>query len=193
MLPRLVVVLLALALGACTAPASSSSTAPSGGASGSALPGMELGTFDQEALEAKFGTVFTHEDLTESKSRYISDFRLPLGLEFTIHPADQTKRILETSVRLSVSRDPSQVAIERLWFRLMLAHQPDALEWLRQERDDYLAAPGPDVSVRSMFGPVCTGFFAFGSATSATGKATTMGYFVETQDAHVNCHDTPSG
>ena len=42
-----------------------------------------------------------------------------------------------------------------------------------------------------MFGPACAGFFAFGADTSPTGEATTMGYFIETQDAHVNCQGTP--
>ena len=60
----------------------------------------------------------------------------------------------------------TQVAIERTWFRLMFRHSPDALAWVREQRDDYLAAPGADSSVRRRFGPVCAGFFAFGSATS---------------------------
>jgi hypothetical protein len=121
-------------------------------------------------------------------SLFTADYRLPLGLEFTIDPADQTQQILETSLTLSTDRDESDVTIERAWFRLMLGHQPKALAWVRDQRDEYLAAPGPDVSVRSLFGPVCVGFFAFGSKTSASGKATTMGYFVETQYANVNCH-----
>jgi hypothetical protein len=187
MIARVLAVLMALALGACAARGTTPAPA-TGSASGSALPATELGTFDQPALEAKFDTVFSHDDLTESKSRYTSDYRLPLGLEFTIHPADPSKRILETSLRLSVDRIPAQVAIERIWFRLMFRHSPEALAWVREQRDDYLAAPGPDSSVRRRFGPVCAGFFAFGSATSASGKATTMGYFVETQDADVNCH-----
>jgi hypothetical protein len=164
----------------------------SGGASDE-IPATVLGTFDQPALEARFGTVFTHEDLTEEKSRYTSDYRLPLGLEFTIHPSDTQKRVLETSVRLSTSRPADQVAVEKSWFHLMERYQPDVLAWLARQRDDYLAHPDADASVRSMFGPVCAGFFAFGSATSLDGRPTTMGYFVETQDAHVNCHGTPDG
>jgi hypothetical protein len=187
---RVVTVVIVLALAACATTTGSNPPPGTGGPSGAGLPTTELGTFDQAALEAKFDTVFTHDDLTETRSRYTADYRLPLGLEFTVDPADETKRILETSLKLSTDRDESRVAIERTWFRLMLDHQPEALAWVRDKRDEYLAAPGPDVSIRSLFGAVCAGFFAFGSKTSPSGKATTMGYFVETQDANVNCHGT---
>jgi hypothetical protein len=193
MKPRILPALLAIALVACAARGTTPLPAASGGGSDSEPSSSELGTFDQPALEKTFDTVFTHEDLTFSKSRYTAGYRLPLSLEFTIHPADQAKRILETSLRLSVDRPDSEVALERTWFKLMLSHQPAALEWLRQQRDDYLARPGPDTSIRSMFGPVCTGFFTFGAETSASGRSTTMGYFVETQDAHVNCNGLPDG
>lgn len=188
MIPRILATLIALAtLGACAATGATPLAGGGDGASGSESPATVMGTFDQEALEAKFETVFTRDELTESKRRYTADYKLPLGLEFTIHPADEMRRILETSLRLSVGRNGSDVAIERVWFRLMLRRQPEALRWLRDQRDEYLADPGADVSIRSLFGPLCAGFFAFGSETSPDGKATTMGYFVETQDAHVNC------
>jgi hypothetical protein len=184
-----VTVVIVLALASCaTTTTGSNPPLGSGGPSGAALPTTELGRFDQAALEARFDTVFTHADLTETMSLYTADYRLPLGLEFTTDPADETHQILETSLTLSTDRDESGVAIERSWFRLMLGHQPEALAWVRDQRDQYLAAPGQDVSIRSRFGPVCAGFFAFGSKTSPSGKATTMGYFVETQYANVNCH-----
>ena len=192
MLPRVAIAVLVVVLVACTGteatPSAAGSPVPSSG-----FGANELGTFDQAALESTFHTIFTHEDLTFEKSRYVSDYHLPLGLEFTIHPSDQKKRILETSLRLSLERADSDVAIEKIWFRLMERYQPKVLDWLRKQRDDYLKQPGADASIRSMFGPICAGFFAFGSATSANGKATSMGYFVETQDAHVNCHGTPDG
>jgi hypothetical protein len=183
-------VVMILALTACATTTGSNPPRGTGDPSGAALPTTELGTFDRAALEARFDTVFTHADVTETMSLYTADYHLPLGLEFTIDPADETQQILETSLTLSTDRDESSVAIERTWFRLMLGHQPDALAWVRDQRDQYLAAPGRDVSIRSMFGAVCTGFFAFGSKTSPSGKATTMGYFVETQYANVNCHGT---
>jgi hypothetical protein len=187
---RVVTVVIVLALAACATTTGSNPPLGTGGPSGAALPTTELGTFDQAAFEARFDTVFSLADLTERMSRTTADYRQPLSLEFTIDPADETQRILETSLTVSTDRDESGVAIERTWFRLMLGQQPDALAWVRDQRDQYLAAPGPDVSIRSLFGAVCAGFFAFGSKTSPSGKATTMGYFVETLYANVNCHGT---
>lgn len=51
---------------------------------------------------------------------------------------------------------------QRAWFRLVRRQQPEALEWIREQRDQYPAGPGPYVSIRTIFGPVCTGFFAYG-------------------------------
>jgi hypothetical protein len=188
--PRVVTVVMVLALAACATTTGSNPPLGTGGQSGAALPSTELGTFDKAAFEARFDTVFTRNDLTETMSLYTADYRLPLGLEFTIDPADETQGIVQTTLAFSTNRDELDVAIERTWFRLMLGHQPEALAWVRDQRDQYLAAPGPDVSIRSRFGAVCAGFFAFGSKTSPSGKATTMGYFVETQYANVNCHGT---
>jgi hypothetical protein len=185
-----VTVVIVIALAACATTPASNPALGSGGSSGAALPTSELGRFDQAALEAKFDTAFSHSDLTYTMRLYTADYRLPLGLEFTTDPADVSQRIIETTLSLSTDRDEADVAIERTWFRLMLGHQPEALAWVRDQRDQYLAAPGPDVHIRSLFGAVCVGFFAFGSETSPSGKATTMGYFVETQYANVNCHDT---
>jgi len=151
-----------------------------------------LGAFDRASLQRTFGTVLSEQDLTETKRRYTADYHLPLGLEFTIDPADASMQLLETTLRLSVDRPASEQQIERDWFRLYSSHQPEAMDWIRKQRDDYLAKPGRDTSIRSMFGPACAGFFAFGADTSPTGKATTMGYFIETQDAHVNCQERPS-
>ena len=150
-----------------------------------------LGAFDRASLQRTFGTVLSEQDLTETKRRYTADYHLPLGLEFTIDPADPSMQLLETTLRVSVERTPAEQKIERDWFRLYSAHQPEAMDWIRKQRDDYLAKPGQDTSIRSMFGPACAGFFAFGADTSPTGRATTMGYFIETQDAHVNCQGTP--
>ena len=150
-----------------------------------------LGPFDRAALQKTFGTVLSEQDLTENKRRYTADYHLPLGLEFTIDPADPAMQLLETTLRLSVDPTPAEEKVQQDWFRQFSAHQPAALDWIRKQRDHYLAQPGPDESIRSMFGPACAGFFAFGAETSPTGKATTMGYFIETQDAHVNCQGTP--
>ena len=177
-------------LGACAAP-QSGSAGFSGGAAGSEGPATVLGAFDRASLQKTFDTVLSEQDLTETKRRYTADYHLPLGLEFTIDPADPAMLLLETTLRLSVERTPAEQTVERDWFRMVAAHQPEALDWIRKQRDDYLAKPGPDESIRSMFGPACAGFFAFGAETSPTGKAETMGYFIETQDAHVNCQATP--
>jgi hypothetical protein len=184
--------ILALALCACGVPAPASNPA-SGGPTGSEGPATVLGAFDRATLQQTFDTVLSEEDLTETKRRYTADYHLPLGLEFTIDPADPAMLLLETTLRLSVNRSPGERKVEDDWFRVFSAHQPEALDWIRRQRDDYLKKPGPDTSIRSMFGPVCAGFFAFGADTSASGKATTMGYFVETQDAHVNCQGNVSG
>ena len=191
LLPRIAAILMAVALGACVAEGASPPFG-SGDAGSSGLPSTELGTFDISKYQATFDTVLTKQDLTETKRRYTADYQPPLGLEFTIHPDDETKRILETSLRLSVDRTAAEMKVERIWFRVMLAHQPEALTWIREQRDHYLAEPGADVSIRTLYGPVCAGFFAFGAETSPGGKATTMGYFVETQDAHVNCQGKES-
>ena len=183
-------IVVAAILGGCGTPASGSA-AVSGGATGSEGPATVLGAFDRASLQETFDTVLSEQDLTETTRRYTADYHLPLGLEFTIDPADAAMQLLETTLRVSVERTPAEQTVERDWFRLFSAHQPEALDWIRKQRDDYLAKPGPDESIRSMFGPACAGFFAFGAETSPTGKATTMGYFIETQDAHVNCQETP--
>jgi hypothetical protein len=176
----------ALALAACAASGTNPS-ASADGSGGSDVPATALGTMDVPALEAAFDTDFTSHVLTESKRRYTADFKLPLGVTFTTHPDDEQQQILETSVRISTDRPEPEVDVERAWFRLVANHQPEVLAWIREQRDQYLAEPGPDASIRRIFGQVCAGFFAFGAETSPTGKATTMGYFVETRDAHINC------
>jgi hypothetical protein len=177
--------LVAVGLAACATPGGGGSGG-SGAPTGSTVPAA-LGTFDRAALETAFDTTLTENDLTETKRRYTADYRLPLGLEFTIDPADPSRHLLETSIRFSVARTDDEMRAERAWFRLVSPHQPAAVQWIRDQRDRFLAGKRADLSVRSFFGPVCAGFFAFGAATSPTGKAETMGYFAETQDAHVNC------
>ena len=182
--PR-IAALVCVALAACAAPGATGGSG-SGAPAGSGVPAA-LGTFDQVALENTFDTTLTDHDLTETKRRYTADYRLPQGLEFTIDPADASQHLLETSLRLSVARTDAEMRVERAWFRVVAPHQAAAVDWIRDQRDRFLAGNRSDVSVRSFFGPVCAGFFAFGAATSPTGKAETMGYFAETQDAHVNC------
>jgi hypothetical protein len=184
-----VAALLGVVLTACATPRATL-TGGSGGPAGSDVPAA-LGTFDRAALETTFATTLTDNDLTETKRRYTADFRLPLGLEFTIDPADASQHLLETSIRFSVARTDAEKQVERAWFRLISPHQPAAAQWIREQRDRFLAGKQTDISVRSFFGPVCAGFFAFGEATSPTGMAETMGYFAETQDAHVNCQGPP--
>jgi hypothetical protein len=187
---RATIGLIVIVLAACAVPGGSAgdgSEAPTGSNVAAAL-----GTFDRAALEKTFGTTLTEADLTETKRRYTADYRLPLGLEFTIDPADASQHLLETSIRFSVARTDAEMRVERAWFRLVSPHQPKAVQWIRDQRDRFLAGKRADISVRSFFGPLCAGFFAFGAATSPTGKAETMGYFAETQDAHVNCQGPES-
>jgi len=174
-----------VALVACAAPGATGNGG-SGAAAGSGVPAA-LGRFDKAALETTFETTLTDHDLTETKRRYTADYQLPLGLEFTIDPADASQHLLETSLRLSVARTDAEMRVERAWFRLVASHQAAAVDWIQDQRDRFLAGNRADVNVRSFFGPLCAGFFAFGAATSTTGKAETMGYFAETQDAHINC------
>ena len=152
MLPRVAIAVLVVVLVACTGteatPSAAGSPVPSSG-----FGANELGTFDQAALESTFHTVFTHEDLTFEKSRYVSDYHLPLGLEFTIHPSDQKKRILETSLRLSLERADSDVAIEKVWFRVMERYQPKVLDWLRKQ-------PGAEFVRMSGSGATCFALFS---------------------------------
>ena len=188
-MPRRIILaaVLVVALAGCAI--GDSSAGVGGGPTGSGGPAPVLGTFDRSALESTFDTTLTEQDLTATKRRYTADYRLPLGLEFTIDPADPTS-LVETAVRFSIDRTPAERTVERSWIELMSRLQPDALRWIRRQRDDYLADPGRDLHVRSRFGPVCAGFFTYGAETSATGRADVMGYFVETQEAHVNCPPT---
>ena len=123
----LIAALVCVALAACAAPGATGGSG-SGAPAGSGVPAA-LGTFDKVALENTFDTTLTDHDLTETKRSYTADYRLPLGLEFTIDPADATQHLLETSLR------PAEVAplvgfadqahLTR-WFRRVLGVTPAA-------------------------------------------------------------------
>src|SRR5215211_7338281 len=89
--PRVVTVAMVLALAACATSTGSNPPPSTGDPSGAAGSTSELGRFDQTALEAKFDTAFSHSDLTYTMRLYTADYRLPLGLEFTTDPADESQ------------------------------------------------------------------------------------------------------
>jgi hypothetical protein len=115
-------------------------------------PDEPLGVFDLEAFEARFDVELSTQTLSES-SNIMYTAADEVGLNFIVDPNDPNNPIFGTGI---TSRLPDHnAATVGEWLAFVAETQPDAAEWLTTERDNYLAAPGAEVSLAKRFGGLC--------------------------------------
>lgn len=169
---------------------------PDSTSSVSAEPDSLLGFFDLEEYEQLYYTTFTTDNVTDMTAiRYRADFEYPLSLDLMIEPDDPDKAIIQTSFSFDSADEWTGIwrKAQETWFDVTDDYQPEAVGWIRQHLDEYLAAPGAAVSNRQAFGDACAGFFTLDPhqfdlspdpLDPNFGKATSIGYFVE--DSSIN-------
>jgi hypothetical protein len=137
-----------------------------------------LGTFELDAFESRFDVEFSTEDLTQSSNTlYAADLDSSLGLGFIVDP---NNAIVGTSIRSPLPDD--NTATEDQWLAFVAETRPDAAEWLKSERDEYLAAPGGEVSLAESFGELCAGLVAAPPIFEPSRDATYLDMWVQYED-----------
>jgi hypothetical protein len=110
-----------------------------------------LGVFDLEAFEARFDVRFSPQNLSATRDIQYTAVGA-LGLHFTV---DTNNAIVGTGITSRLPDDKATPVDE--WLAFVAETQPDAAEWLTTERDNYLLAPGAEVSLSKWFGGLCAG------------------------------------
>jgi hypothetical protein len=149
--------------------------------------GTLLGTFNLADMESLFGTTFTTAPVEGGRMRYVTDVG-SVGFEFMVDPADATKGVIQASVSIDdISWSPTKAeagAIEK-WYAWVATHQPDAVDWMKVRRADYVKRdPWPDeVKVKDEFGAAHVAFYSIGQYDLDSGSFqppfTTIGFYVE--------------
>jgi hypothetical protein len=115
-------------------------------------PDEPLGVFDLEAFEGRFDVELSAQTLSESSNVQYAAVD-EVGLNFIVDADDPNNAIVGTGI---TSRLPDHnAATVDEWLAFVAETQPDAAEWLTTERDNYLVAPGAEVSIAKWFGGLC--------------------------------------
>lgn len=142
-------------------------------------PDEPLGVFDLEAFEGRFDVELS--PLTLSASSNIQYTAMDaLGLHFTVDPNDPNNAIVGTGITSRLPDDNAATVGE--WLAFVAETQPDAAEWLTTERDNYLAAPGAEVSLAKWFGGLCAGLVASPPILEPGSDATSLYMFVQYEE-----------
>lgn len=139
-------------------PAASASASPSDEA---AEPETLLGIFDLDEYNEMLGTDATTATVEGGRIRYVYEIG-QVNAEFMVDPNDETKTILQSSFGVSdILTEPTERENEALltWFRITEDHQPEAVAWIREKLDEYLAAPGAGMTLTEDFGDARAGFY----------------------------------
>lgn len=120
-----------------------------------------LGTFDVDEYNDMFGTDATTATVEGGRIRYVYQVG-QVNAEFMIDPNDEWKTILQSSFGVSdILAEPTEAENEamRTWFRITDNYQREAVDWIREKLDEYLAAPGAEMTLVEDFGDARAGFF----------------------------------
>jgi hypothetical protein len=142
-------------------------------------PEAPLGLFDLDAFEGRFDVEFSARTLSESSN---IDYAAAdeVGLNFTVDPDDPSNPIVGTGI---TSRLPDHnAATVDEWLAFVAETQPDAAEWLRSERDDYLAAPGAEVSLARWFDGLCAGLSTSSPILEPGSDVNSLSMFVQYEE-----------
>jgi hypothetical protein len=179
----------AVVAAACGAPAGStgsgaSSPAPTAAAS-DLEPATLFGTFDLEEYSALFGVSATTATVEGGLIRYVYDVG-EMNAEFMIDPNDESKTIVQSSFGVSdILADRTAVESEAMdtWFQVTESSQPEAAAWIREKLDEYLAAPGAEMTLNEDFGDARAGFFTLQPVSfddpDPLRPASLVGFYVE--------------
>ncbi|MCV0377537.1 hypothetical protein [Microbacterium sp.] len=124
-------------------------------------PPTLFGTFDLDEYNELFGVSATTATVEGGRIRYVYDVG-EVDADFMVDPNDESKTILQSSFAVSdILADPTAEESEAMeaWFRLTQGRQPEAVAWIREKLDDYLAAPGAEMTLTENFGDTRAGFF----------------------------------
>ena len=139
-------------------------------------PNPPLGLFDLDAFEGRFDVEFSAQTLSESSN---VDYAAAdeVGLNFIVDPGDPSNPIVGTGI---TSRLPDHnAATVDEWLAFVAETQPDVAGWLTSERDDYLAAPGAEVSLAKWFGGLCAGLGTSSPILEPGSDVTSLHMFVQ--------------
>lgn len=120
-----------------------------------------LGRFDLEEYNDMLGVDATTATVEGGRIRYVYELG-QVNVEFMIDPNDEDKTIIQSSFGISDIRAELSAyesgALET-WFRLTEGYQPDATKWIQARLDDYLAAPGAEMTLNEEFDDARAGFY----------------------------------
>ena len=152
-------------------------------------PTTLLGTFDLDTFGALFGVSATTATVEGGKIRYVYMVGQD-DIEFMIDPNDEAKTIIQSSFGVSDIFAASTVAesqAQQTWFRITRERQPDAAAWIQARLDDYLAAPGAEMSLKKDFGAARAGFYTIQAPSfdnpDPLRPAGLVGFYVEDRQA----------